>query len=521
MTPHENKIRDRLAENLGVLDEGLELIDTEYKLPNALGGKGFIDILARDRFGTFVVIEIKRSDVAARQAAHEIFKYTALLRTNHGLTEDGVRCIVLSTDWHELLVPFSELVASVSYHVDGYRIAVDEDGSINSLELVEPAPEEGALELCPSGLVFLYTDPQIRTTHRTERVKAAEVVGIGDYILIEQDHVGSDPRIVYPYADCLWIATLERRLRANLAQENDLDVREIEEIERDGNPWYLEETLLNEMAEHYSYPPGMDVESMGPDKFRANESNWPPKQIRRFGARMSSPLRTDEDLLAMVRSDVGGHSSLLRQIASPRIAPVWQRVRQDLDRCLLGNARWTAIVNNYLDEIEAAGINAVALEVFNPLDLPIALFKVSTEGSAAYFPTLQIVAEPDDQARFEGVLGGVAWDGTTVRDHPQEMLDRFFDGDIFQYFLMRTVNEVWQIEDALLAWHGLYCEAIELSGQAAELEAIELNIDGDRLIRNRDQPDNRAGKSLADFAAAHRRYLEELASLIQAQSIGL
>jgi RecB family endonuclease NucS len=118
MTPPESKIRDRLAENFGILEEGLELIELEYKLPNALGGKGFIDILARDRFGMVVVIEIKRSDAATRQAAHEIFKYTALLRTNHGLSDDGVRCIILSTEWHELLVPFSELAASVSYHVE-------------------------------------------------------------------------------------------------------------------------------------------------------------------------------------------------------------------------------------------------------------------------------------------------------------------------------------------------------------------------------------------------------------------
>ena len=85
MPPLESEIRDALAGDLGDLEDGLELIEKEYKLPNPIGGKGFVDILARDRFGLLVVIEIKRSNTTARQAIHEIFKYTALLRTNHGL----------------------------------------------------------------------------------------------------------------------------------------------------------------------------------------------------------------------------------------------------------------------------------------------------------------------------------------------------------------------------------------------------------------------------------------------------
>jgi hypothetical protein len=171
--PPENLIRDALAEDLGKLEDGLELIETEYKLPNPIGGKGFIDILARDRFGLLVVIEVKRSDATARQTIHEIFKYTALLRSNHGIAEDAVRCVVLSADWHELLVPFSEFTASAPYHVDGYKIEVDDEGVCTGLEPVRAIKDAGSLELCPSGLVYLYTTAEEREAHRDEKVRAA------------------------------------------------------------------------------------------------------------------------------------------------------------------------------------------------------------------------------------------------------------------------------------------------------------------------------------------------------------
>ncbi len=516
MPPSEEEIRDSLAARLESLEPGLELIETEYKLPNPIGGKGFIDILARDRFGLLVVIEIKRSDATARQAIHEIFKYTALLRSNHGLAEDAVRCVVLSTDWHELRVPFSEFTASVPYHVDGYRIKVDEAGTLTSLEAVDPIAEQVSLELCPSGLVYLYTTAEGRAAHREERVRAAAEVGITDYLLIEADYSGLDPHVIYPFADWFATAMVEPSRRLEVIERLGL---ESEEFDIEENPVYLEETLIGEVGSHTSCPGGMDVESTGPDKFRSTEADWPPKEIRRYGEQMSSELRTDEDLLAMVRSDVGGHSALFQQVVSPRVEPVWERVRKDLDQCLLGNDRWSKVTDLYLDELGQKQASAVAISVFNPLDLLIGLFKAHAEGSTSYLPAMQVVAEPSTEQEFDGIIGFLTWDGETVHQDPQEMLDRFFDGDIFNYFLMRTVNEVWQVEDELLTWHGLQCSTTEVSG-AEEPRLADLHDEGGRLVRG-PSPGETGARAIAEFLAAHHDYLEALTGLIRESSIGL
>lgn len=48
--PSESVLRDQLADNLSLIEQGSTLIAMEFELPNVLGAKGYIDILARDRF---------------------------------------------------------------------------------------------------------------------------------------------------------------------------------------------------------------------------------------------------------------------------------------------------------------------------------------------------------------------------------------------------------------------------------------------------------------------------------------
>lgn len=104
----EARLRDELSNSLDLLEPGLALRAVEFRLPNRHGASGSIDILATDRFAAIVIIEIKKSNQTARQALHELHKYVALIKYDHGLRDSQVRCMLVSTEWHELLVPFSE-----------------------------------------------------------------------------------------------------------------------------------------------------------------------------------------------------------------------------------------------------------------------------------------------------------------------------------------------------------------------------------------------------------------------------
>ncbi len=137
MTIREDKVRDYLSSNLAVIEDGLQLIKPEYHMPSkppASGGRtasgGRIDILARDRFGMLVVIEVKVAEGTAREAAGELVKYAVLLHATAGFGPSSVRFIVASTVWHELETIMKMLTAmfeALGYALEGKMLSVSDD----------------------------------------------------------------------------------------------------------------------------------------------------------------------------------------------------------------------------------------------------------------------------------------------------------------------------------------------------------------------------------------------------------
>ncbi len=79
---YEKEVQEFLASNLNLLGiSGLELIQTEY--PVKFGrDSGRIDILAKDKNGTYVVIEVKRG-VAGRSAVGQLQSYMGTIHEEH------------------------------------------------------------------------------------------------------------------------------------------------------------------------------------------------------------------------------------------------------------------------------------------------------------------------------------------------------------------------------------------------------------------------------------------------------
>jgi RecB family endonuclease NucS len=57
---NENLILDHLSANLYIIDNNLTLIEKEFELKKSLSSKGVVDILAKDLYGNFLIIESKR-----------------------------------------------------------------------------------------------------------------------------------------------------------------------------------------------------------------------------------------------------------------------------------------------------------------------------------------------------------------------------------------------------------------------------------------------------------------------------
>jgi len=113
----ENEIRDLICQNINIIGSDLTLIDKEKFIPNNLGTRSFIDIYAKDRNNSHVLIELKRSN-------HEVIKYAEGIKSYFGANDDEIRLIIASTEWDELLVPFSSLIHNTSFNLTGLKITI-------------------------------------------------------------------------------------------------------------------------------------------------------------------------------------------------------------------------------------------------------------------------------------------------------------------------------------------------------------------------------------------------------------
>jgi len=164
MFEDEAELRDYLSDNLSLIEDGLVKIVNEATLRSLNGASGRLDILARDRFDNIVVIEVKQSNVAARQTLHELSKYIVLLQSTGNASPAEIRCIVVSETWHELHEAFSFFVSQVSYKVQGFEVWYTSEGLV---ELNEKQPAQVSFErsFSPTSRIFSYSNAADQLEH--------------------------------------------------------------------------------------------------------------------------------------------------------------------------------------------------------------------------------------------------------------------------------------------------------------------------------------------------------------------
>lgn len=154
---NEDELRDEIYNNLSDIEDGLTGIAKNYPVHNANGANGSLDILARDDYGNFVIIEVKRSDAAARQALHELSKYISLFLEDQQVDYHKIRCFVISTDWHELDVSLSYFCGTVDVDTKGFVVTAN-NGKIEFSKRDLP-PIDLLPKLCPD-YRFLFFENQ-------------------------------------------------------------------------------------------------------------------------------------------------------------------------------------------------------------------------------------------------------------------------------------------------------------------------------------------------------------------------
>lgn len=473
----EANIRDFLAENLSFIESGLTFRKKEFSLNNDLGAGGRVDILARDQFGIFVIIEIKKSGKTARQALHELQKYIALFRTNHGLAADKCRCILISTDWHELLVPFSEFSRAVDYQIDGYKLILDESGIPTSKEAIQLAPEGEERFLFHLHNVLLFCESQRRDFASGLLREILSELGVEEYYSFTMDYEGSSENVMFPFAQCLVLYRLNREEEKEIKktlnalqndEEEELHNEESSEEELSSRP-ALEEEILCEVNRRFL---GLcdDVEVGVPTSLAAAlSSRWAVGSIYR-NTRSSSRLPiTDEEILKELTSFDAGNSSVFELVTTPRIEAAWEAACKKLKCFLQHNDFWDIGSELFLKKIGSMSKTAtVSIRIYDHCGILFWLYNLYCR-RVSYLPTLEIVAQVPEENRVFTLRGFLEWDEETFPN-----IESILQGEDF--FQFHTREKLFYKEEPVHNLVAMYKHGISYSLHEIEIEKDKRNI---------------------------------------------
>lgn len=195
----EGELRDYLARNLNLIEVGLSFLKINYPLVNVNGAGGSLDILAKDQFGNFVIIEIKRSNQSARQALHELSKYIALFLEDQKVELRKIRCFVVSTEWHELDVPLSFFRDNSPVDVKGFLVStINNRVVVESRELPVVSSES---RLSPDLRFCFFDNKDLMDEYCKELVSALSGVALARAALLTMEPIGS---LEYMCLLCTW-----------------------------------------------------------------------------------------------------------------------------------------------------------------------------------------------------------------------------------------------------------------------------------------------------------------------------
>lgn len=442
--PNESAIRDYLATHLELIETGLTLVAREHYLRNSVGASGFLDIFARAANGQLLIIEIKRTNAAAREAIQELFKYATLLRKNYLVRDVDYRLIVLSVEWHELLTPYSELAHRAPYELSAGTIVLDQDGLPTRIEPVVPLPTVAQRRFSKRQFLWRFADEAGAIAAVPLISDHMHRVGLKDFVLIRTR--SNDPRIiekgfVYFAQQELSLAEYRERIHALLDDEA------FEDFENNLSDLSEEEDQLGESADQV-WLPGYD-ELFGRINSDHSEISHPEKAaywfaegaqssicIERFG-RFRDDGISDETIVTEIigRDGISDyHLDLTARTDSP---PQIEALTKAAENIFFFNNDWRGACRDLIAYAQRTGPATVRLTAFSNEDI-LRSIAGTAFGYPGFVPTFRLDIDRPTKKR-ERFIGLPEWDGTAPDF--DKVLSSHFGNDPFTYFITHHFGE--------------------------------------------------------------------------------
>lgn len=407
----EKQIQDILIKNIEILEDSLTILSKEEYIPHQLGTRGFIDIYAKDSRGKHVLIEIKRSKAASREAIHEIYKYVEGVKNCLNARDDEIRVILASTEWKELIVPFSRFVHDSSIDAIGYLLSISNDKNINS-DVVDILDFSQGRMIAPWHEIYWYNNKEEEALIIKEIKKRFTKGSIKDFILLImnvpdtynnlenaavantiKEYLGTtnfSPPLVPEYQYVIYVVhqlqPKEFYLKKVESCANKLELN-YEDIKDDS----IDETYdrFCDALWDGSFCGYFTIGNAQKFSDCLNIHGFKVEEVIRFGSFEKNKLLTNSGLIHEIEESITSLPKFQKHF-NLNSASELSDLKSRIDRCLHNNQPWKAQINTIIDE-QINHADSIELSIYNPATalLGIYLFIIN-ELSSEYLPSFTI-----------------------------------------------------------------------------------------------------------------------------------
>lgn len=468
----ESALRDLIASDINKLKSGLTLLKKEQYIPNEFGTRGFIDLYAKDEFGNHVLIEIKRSSAASRDALHEVNKYVEGVKHYFGVKDAEIHVIIASTEWNELLVPFSRFVEDTTFSLQGYEIIVSDNCIDFSARLINPLSTSQGRFIVPWHNMYWYEDLASLESGVQSIQKTYKEKDINDYVLVTlhiQNELSSKERMeagqaavvqmagidesevlplpeipVYEYIAYTGMQLLPKEKCLQILSRNPEALEVVFEFLYDMEE---DETLcyLHGSIEAMEPRPQNNYYEIGyPAKFGKviDVPNCKILDIVRHGSFARNALLSNETIISELRGEDGSTGQRFKKTISANNTAHLKTLKNEIASSLSENPVWKAHIIRIIEEIQIELPNSeIEISIFNPCTGVFTIYYATTKKDGVLFiPSYYImVHNPNSDRMYFGALEKTG----EALSFPQ-ILDKYYGGDLDDLLL----SAIWGGKDS-------------------------------------------------------------------------
>ncbi len=428
----ESAIRDYLSSNIEVINSDFEFLNKEKYIKNEICTKSFIDIFAiNHKTQRYVIIEIKRSNEAAREAIHEINKYFVAVKNHMGLSSDELELVVASTEWEELIVPFSAFVNNSQISITGYMLSIDND-KIKSTEIA-PIPDVLDRFFGIAHSVHYYLSEDSLKKGITSHENFFNNHGITSFVLIilkapanylemlKYSTSKSYEDLGLPVDSKLdeWVEANNFKYMiysANLLKSKEKYLSYFKTTTEEVYQEYISEILesketsdldkIEDLNTHLisgvgPFPESDYFEIGNSAKFlKFKEMGWEIDIIKRYGTLKENNLLSDDT----IENEISGSTGTTGEIYSTTIR---LQDKSNLDKelkrikiCLQDNPVWYNDIIEIISTLKDKKVGHVKCDIFNPMNIIYTLYLVYKNKDFGYIPSYILSYEDNEITKF-------------------------------------------------------------------------------------------------------------------------